>query len=311
MSKLGKLLSSWNFKKIAIFYVVAALIVAIGCGAVVGIRYRERLSFAYQYTKLTDTLYEGKNMATKEAVDKTAEASNDVVDILVLDNGNQIQYSAKHSKFAEAGTFTLKQEKESKYLTSPQYTDSVFQYVKNEEFMVKSIFNQDFGEIRNDYEEEKFYQAQDNSKTVYMLSCIRSHDRDQKIYVISNPTSVPGGMMAVKVSAAMAMLFFCIYWVLVALWMYRDADKSRFSPIYWGVIGLFTNLIGLLVYKIYKRSMAVCTACGAAQNNSYLYCTNCGAQLGVRCPHCGSKVNVSDKFCHTCGKAVEEAIEKE
>ena len=35
--------------------------------------------------------------------------------------------------------------------------------------------------------------------------------------VITTPTSVPYGMMALKLTAALAMLFFCIYWVLIAL----------------------------------------------------------------------------------------------
>lgn len=48
--------------------------------------------------------------------------------------------------------------------------------------------------------------------------------------------------------------------------MYRDAAKCRLSPLYWGLIGLFTNLIGLIVYKIYKRSMTICPVCGAAQS---------------------------------------------
>lgn len=65
-------------------------------------------------------------------------------------------------------------------------------------------------------------------------------------------------MTAIKAAAALAMLFFCVYWVLIALWMYNDASKCRLSPLYWGLIGLFTNLIGLIVYKIYKRGMTVC-----------------------------------------------------
>lgn len=48
--------------------------------------------------------------------------------------------------------------------------------------------------------------------------------------------------------------------------MYRDAAKCRLSPLYWGLIGLFTNLIGLIVYKIYKRSMTACPVCCAAQS---------------------------------------------
>ena len=46
------------------------------------------------------------------------------------------------------------------------------------------------------------------------------------------------------------MLLFCVYWVLIEL---------------------FINLICLIIYKIYKRSMAVCTACGAAQSSDHLY----------------------------------------
>ena len=50
----------------------------------------------------------------------------------------------------------------------------------------------------------------------------------------------------------------------IALWMYKDAAKCRLSSLYWGLIGLFTNLIGLIVYKIYKHSATLCPACGAA-----------------------------------------------
>lgn len=61
--------------------------------------------------------------------------------------------------------------------------------------------------------------------------------------------------------------------------MYRGAAKCRLSPLYWGLIGLFTNLIGLIVYKIYKRSMTVCPVCGAAQSVEHLYCSCCGNEI--------------------------------
>lgn len=68
------------------------------------------------------------------------------------------------------------------------------------------------------------------------------------------------------------MLLVCVYyWVLVALWMYRNAAQCKLSPLYWGLIGLFTSLIGLIVYKIYKHSAALCPACGAAQSAGHPY----------------------------------------
>lgn len=82
--------------------------------------------------------------------------------------------------------------------------------------------------------------------------------------------------------------------------MYKDASKCRLSPLYWGLIGLLTNLVGLIVYKIYKRGMALCPSCGTA----HLYCSACGTQLGTRCENCGCKVGAKDSFCHHCGNKI-------
>lgn len=199
----------------------------------------------------------------------------------------------------------VKAGSEKKYLPSAAHPDAVFQYVKSEEFMINSIINKDFGKIRSDYDDDSAFESRLAQKTIYMLSRVGIHGSDGKVYVITVPTTVPGGMTAIKVTAALAMLFFCVYWVLIALWMYRDAAKCRLSSLYWGLIGLFTNLIGLIVYKIYKRSMAVCTVCGAAQSAEHLYCSFCGTQLGVRCEGCGCKVGPKDSFCHRCDKKIK------
>lgn len=111
--------------------------------------------------------------------------------------------------------------------------------------------------------------------------------------------------IAAGVTCAAAVLFFSVYWVLIALWMYKDAAKCRLPPIYWGLIGLFTNVIGLIVYKIYKRSMAACTSCGAAQGADHLYCSFCGSQLGKRCDSCGCKIGSKDSYCHRCGNKIK------
>lgn len=167
--------------------------------------------------------------------------------------------------------------------------------------MLNSIINKDFGKFRTDYDDDSAFESGLASKTIYLLSRVNVHKSGSRIYVITIPTSVPGGMTALKVTAALAMLFFCVYWVLIALWMYRDAAKCKLSGLYWGLIGLLTNLIGLIVYKIYKRSTAICPACGAAQNAGHLFCTFCGSPLSKRCGACGSKVGAKDQFCHHCG----------
>ncbi len=302
MNMLEQALSKWNFKKIAVGYLILAFVAGLACAGMVGGIYRERLNFAWQYSRLDEAKDE---TALKTAVDKTAAASADVVDVLIVDGDDQVTYSAKNSEFASGALELVKAGDEKKYLLSAEHSDAVFQYVKSEEFMLNSIINKDFGKIRSDYDDDSAFDSGLAQKTIYMLSRVKNSGSDSKVYVITVPTTVPGGMTAIKASAALAMLFFSIYWVLIALWIYRDAAKCRLSPLYWGLIGLFTNLIGLIVYMIYKRSMAICAVCGAAQSADHLYCSVCGTQLGIRCAGCGCKVGPKDHFCHHCGKKMD------
>lgn len=226
------------------------------------------------------------------------------MDALILDDDNRVIYSAKNSAFSGDTLGLARAGEDRKYLVSEAHPDAVFQYVKGEEFMLKSIINKDFGKIRADYDDDSAFESSLSDKTIYMLSRVKTHS-GSTVYVISVPTSVPGGMAALNATAALAMLFFCVYWVLVALWLYQDAAKCRLSALYWGLIGLFTNIIGLVVYKIYKRSMAVCPGCGAAQSAEHLYCAVCGTQLGTRCESCGCKVGLKDSFCNHCGHKIK------
>lgn len=301
MNRLEKILSGWNFKKIAVWYLVLAIAAGVTCAAAVGYIYRERLSFAWHYSRLD----EARNAAAlKTAADKTAAAA-DVVDVLILDENNQTTYSAKSSEFANGMSELVRVGSEKKYLSSANHPNAVFQYVKSEEFMLKSIINKDFGKIRSDYDDDSAFESSLASKSIYILNRVAVHGSNSKVYVITVPTAVSGGMTALKATAALAVLFFSVYWVLIALWMYKDAAKCRLPPIYWGLIGLFTNVIGLIVYKIYKRGMAVCTTCGAAQGADHLYCSFCGAQLGKRCDSCGCKIGSKDSYCHRCGNKIK------
>ena len=301
MNRLEAILSKWNFKKIALWYLIVAIIAGLCCAGAVGYIYRGRLSFAWQYSRLEGAKDEA---ALKTAVQKTADASADVVDVLIVNGNGQVTYSAKNSEFS-GGTLALaKAGGEKKYLLSDAHPDAVFQYVKNDEFMLQSIISKDFGKIRSDYDDDSAFDGALSGKTIYMLGRVNAHGSGSTVYVITVPTDVPGGMAALKVSAALAMLLFCVYWVLIALWMYKDAAKCRLTPLYWGLIGLFTNIVGLIVYKIYKRSMAICPACGTAQSAAHLYCSACGTQMAVCCTHCGGKVGAKDSFCHHCGERI-------
>ncbi len=301
MNRLDKIIVRLNFKKIAVWYLVLAVLTGLICIGTVGWLYRERLNFAYRYSRLEEAR---SDTELRAAADKTASSSDDTVDVLILNSDNKIVYSAKNSKF---GSGTLKFKKignEKKYLASDAHPDAVFKYVRGEEFMLNAVFSEDFGNIRSDYSFDSEFESALSGKTVYMLGRVTARN-NQRVYVIALPTAVKGGMTALKITASLAMLFFCVYWVLIALWIYADAAKCRLSALYWGFIGLFTNIIGLIVYRIYKRSMTICDNCGAAQSNNSLYCSFCGAAIGERCKSCGRRIEERDNFCCHCGSKIK------
>lgn len=299
MNRFEKYLSKWNFKKIAIICLILAAVTILGSAISTVIAYRERIGFAVKYSQLEEMRKKTDETKLYQKIDETAKASGDVVDIILTDKDGNVQYSALESEFATDTFVPSGIDGEKKYLAVDNNNDAVFVYVKNDEFMVNSIINNDFGKFGRDYEDDSIYNRDMSSKTIYMLSRIKCNG--SLIYVINSPTSVPVGMILLKITAVLLTFWLCVYWVLMALWMYKDAAGSKLTSIYWGLIGLFTNIIGFIVYKIYKRNLVTCSKCNALQNPSYMYCTYCGTQLGSRCPECSGKVSSKDSFCHHCG----------
>lgn len=304
MNKFEAMLLKWDFKKIAKRYLILAVVAAVCCTAAVGIVYRDRLSFAWQFERVREAVEKKAAPALQGELDKLASASSDVVDILILDSGNHVTYSTNRSEFS-TGPFNLSRSGENRtYLVSDANAGVVFRAVKSDEFMLNSVFNHDFGEIQDEYDNESFFEHDAGSKTVYLLSFLGDKNSGSKIYIISNPTSVAGGMLTLKVVACVAMLLFMAYWVLLALWAYQNASRAKLYPLFWGVIVLLTNLAGVMVYQLYKRGNAACPACGASQSRSHIYCTSCGTQLGETCQSCGAHLSARDLFCPGCGKKI-------
>lgn len=97
------------------------------------------------------------------AVDKTAAAFVDAVDVLVVGRNNQVLYSAKNAESAAGTLEFVKADSEKKYLISAARPDAVFRFIKGEKFMLNAIMNQDFGKIRSD-------ESELTQKSIYMLS---------------------------------------------------------------------------------------------------------------------------------------------
>ena len=125
MIRFERFLSRLHFKKIALVYIVAAVLAALGCAIAVGTLYRDRLSFAWQYFRLDRAVESGDTAALQSGIDRLA-ASGDVVDVLLLDANNQVLYSAKQSVYAGGQLNLSRAEGGGSYLVSDRSPQVVF-----------------------------------------------------------------------------------------------------------------------------------------------------------------------------------------
>lgn len=302
MNKFNAFIEKRNFKKIFIIYIITAIICGMACAGAVGYTFKDKINFALQYKKASERIQkESDRTKIKQSIAALAASSNDIYDILLLDNKNNVMYSAKNSDFISDGTFELERIGDSKFLQNNKNYNTIFRFIKKDEFMLSAIFADNYKEIYDEYDEDNFYLSDFQSKELYMISLLGKNNGDTKAYIISSPKPVPYGVLSLKIAASIIMLLFMVYWIIVALWVYQNARKSKLSAPIWGIITLFTNLAGVFIYLIYKHISSVCAFCGAVQSKGNKFCTFCGKKIGITCEECGHFLKSSDRYCPGCG----------
>lgn len=116
-----------------------------------------------------------------------------------------------------------------------------------------------------------------------------------------------------------------ILWTMIAVGVGVHATNRGRNGFLWGLITVFTGLIGLGIYAVVLASTAedepdtirVCSSCGARREGRPDYCPDCGEPLGADdetvtasilrsgsqgyCSNCKSEVGLGDDACSSCG----------
>lgn len=314
MRNFDRIVEKINFKRAAAVYLIAAVILGILSAGALGFLFREKLAFACRYGQISREVRHsaGSPADLQAALTDLANRSQDVTDILILDSRNKITFSAKNSGLAGGGRLTLADSgaKGSRYLLDRENPNVFFKLVENGRLSVwKALLGDGHGEGRDDAD-DFFYESNFDAEKIYSLSYLTIPKSGEKIYFIYDVQPVKNGEFYLKAAAALVVLFLMLYWVLVALWVYANAMKSRLNKTAWGILTLFTNLAGLCVYLIYRTGRRTCFRCGAAQSKGNRYCTDCGARLGQECEHCHAMVEDGDSYCKNCGQKINKDEEK-
>lgn len=115
--------------------------------------------------------------------------------------------------------------------------------------------------------------------------------------------------------------------LLLALWVWMDANQRGQNGFLWGLLVFFTSVVGLIVYLLLGANGAAttppaaspqgspqtppsppprppaagsCRHCGARLDAGYQVCPYCGTPVQRRCPGCHRAVEASWKICPYC-----------
>ncbi len=298
MNKITEKIAGWNFKRIAVGYLMTLLIAGICCIAAAGVVFRKQIAFAWEYAKFCSVSEKG-DMPSLETRANLLSSSSDVVNVLILDKENTVLYSADDLIMA-GNKFTLIPLMDQKGYFTDSDANVVYRSVDKKEFLLSSLLNEDPKRFRDEYEEDSFYKENFSDQKVILLNYINGKDGN-KIYLLTEPSGVYGGKQLLKGIACLAIFLFMIYWVLLALYVFQKAGKAGLDPFLWGILVLLTNLAGFLAYLFCMRESKICPECGRAQSKENAFCIQCGVRLSKSCPKCGASVGTGDRFCRHCG----------
>lgn len=92
--------------------------------------------------------------------------------------------------------------------------------------------------------------------------------------------------------------------ILVAVYVYRDANKRGMNALLWMLIALLTpSLLGLIIYLLVRNNYSdlKCPNCDATVEETYVVCPNCRTKLRPTCDVCSAPVQTTWKVCPHCG----------
>jgi Na+/H+-dicarboxylate symporter len=82
-------------------------------------------------------------------------------------------------------------------------------------------------------------------------------------------------------------LIMLIIWIVLAIWVYKDAKKRGSSGALWLLIVLITGSIGLIIWLVVRPPIG-----GEKKSDSGRTCPNCGRSIPMdaqACPYCAKK----------------------
>ena len=233
-----------NFKKVIAGYLIAFVVILVSISAFLGVKYKNKIDFIYQYDKLKEVYH--KNGFGDNLKDKIAEFSKygDVADIVIIKD-EQVVYSLNNIY-----NNNLITTNDKKMFIDDQ--NNVYKLVKKD----RLFLNLFLGSFDDEEYEDDF--ASNNYNNKYLISYINNKKDNSSIVILSDVVPIPNSDSYFKFAGATLIFMGMLYWIIVAGAVYQNALKSKVNYILWTAIVLVTNMFGVILYLIYKYNSVTC-----------------------------------------------------
>jgi|GEM_PF-3447336 len=303
MNKLDEFITKLNFKKTVRYYIAFSIILLIACISAVAYMSRDKIFMALDYVKISDSFKkEGVSDNLKSYINELASDSRDVNNIIILDKNNNVVYKVNNNVINDETNLQLQPYiYEKSYLEDNINKNIMYKIVPEENMILNSDYIRNNQEIAASINKDFFYERDINSKQVLLLNYLVDSSTGNKVFILRTASPIPHAERLLEITGTSLGIIAALYWVGLALWVYKDAMKKKVNPSLWGIIVLLTNLVGLIVYIMLKQSSRICYECGTMQSKENIFCTECGVELNNQCKECDNIIVKSDNYCSRCG----------
>lgn len=303
MKNIEEFINRLNFKVATKIYLIISVVMLAICGVSIAYVTKDKIYMAVDYEKASEMFKkQGVNNNLNFQLNKLASDSKDIVNAIVLDRNSNVISKVNNTIIGNNTKFLLTPyEDNKKYLQDNINSNVLYRVVKEEDILLNKDYIKNNEKVTMDIDEEFSYELDFSNRNIYLVNYMVNKNTGDKIFIIRTANPIPYAERLLEITGGILVLILAIYWIGLALWVYKDASKKRNNPPLWGLLVLVTNLAGLIIYTIFKQSSRICLKCGVMQSKENIFCNNCGTKINEDCSKCGNIVNKGENYCTKCG----------